>query len=140
MRSRQRGAALIVSLLMLVAMTMLALATVNTSSVNLLIVGNMQERAEIDAAAAEAIEIMLSSYNNFDPPLPAHSREIAGWDVEIAQPECRSVAPAEGYSATFELAPLDTIWWVNASVNSGGGSIEMNQGVRINMIAGSCED
>jgi hypothetical protein len=59
--ARQRGLTLIVALIMLVALALLAVWAVNTSTVNTRIVGNTQVRAEALAAAQEAVEETISS-------------------------------------------------------------------------------
>ena len=61
LRSRQRGATLLVGLIMLLLLTLHALASHTTGSTQLRIVGNMNERQSARAAASEAIEQVLSS-------------------------------------------------------------------------------
>ena len=53
---RQAGATLIISLIVLVLMTLLAVSTFNLGKGNLQIVGNMQRQNEALAAAQEVIE------------------------------------------------------------------------------------
>jgi hypothetical protein len=58
---RQRGATLIVALILLVALAMLSVWSFNTSTTNLRVVGNSQARQEVVAAAQGAIEQTISS-------------------------------------------------------------------------------
>lgn len=58
---KQRGAVLAVSLIMLVAITLLVVGSFSMSSVNVKAVGNMQARDEAISAANEAIERLISS-------------------------------------------------------------------------------
>src|SRR5207302_2415351 len=58
--STQRGAALFVSLIMLVLITLFVLAAINMSTVNLRITANSQARSEAIAAAQQAIEQVAS--------------------------------------------------------------------------------
>lgn len=58
---RQRGATLIVALVLLVAMSMLSVWAFNTGTTNLRVVGNSQARHEAVAAAQAAVEMTLSS-------------------------------------------------------------------------------
>lgn len=60
-KSRQEGATLLVSVMMLVLITMLALTSYRLGSGNLKIVGNMQERNQTFAAAQSTIEHVLSN-------------------------------------------------------------------------------
>jgi len=57
----QRGATLVVALIMLVLLTLFAVSAMNTSIVNLKVVGNMQSRSEALAAAQASIEQVLST-------------------------------------------------------------------------------
>ena len=60
-KNRQRGATLLVALIMLVLLTMFAISSLNTSNTNLRVVGNMQARSEATNVAQEAIETTLST-------------------------------------------------------------------------------
>ncbi len=73
----QRGATLLISLVMLVMLTLFAISAIKLSSTNLQIVGNMQSRMEAEAAGKQAIEQVMSSAANFLSP-PA-----LGIDVDI---------------------------------------------------------
>jgi len=57
----QRGATLVVALIMLVLLTLFAVSAMNTSIVNLKVVGNMQERSGALAATQQAIETVIST-------------------------------------------------------------------------------
>ena len=61
LKARQRGATLIVALVLLVAMALSALWAFNSSTTNTRIVGNMQSRQEAQAAAEAAVEQTISS-------------------------------------------------------------------------------
>ena len=58
---RQRGATLIVSLIMLLLITLLAVSSFTLGKTNLQIVGNMQQRNQASAAAQGAIATVISS-------------------------------------------------------------------------------
>jgi len=57
----QRGATLLVALIMLVLLTIFAISSLNTANTNLKVVGNMQAKAEATNIAQEAIESALST-------------------------------------------------------------------------------
>lgn len=61
---RQSGAVLLVSLVLLVVMTLFALAAMNFTNTQARIAGNVQVRSELKAAAQQAVEQVIS---NFDP-------------------------------------------------------------------------
>ena len=60
MRS-QRGAVLVIALIMLVLLTLFAVSAFNTGTANLKVVGNMQARNEAANASQQAIEAVLST-------------------------------------------------------------------------------
>lgn len=57
----QRGAVLLVALIMLVLLTLFAVSALNTSTTNLKMAGNMQARSEATNAAQGAIETVIST-------------------------------------------------------------------------------
>jgi len=135
---KQSGAALVVSLLLLLVMTVLAVTSINTSRVNLLIVRNLQDKADTESGALQAIETFLSDRGNFYNP-QARSYAINGRNITVSAPDCLYETPASGYSASWSLAPQETHWELSAhDENSGGASTEMVQGVKINMLSGNC--
>ena len=58
---RQRGAALVVSLIMLLLITLLAMSSFTLGKSNLQIVGNMQQRNQAFSAAQAAVATVISS-------------------------------------------------------------------------------
>lgn len=63
MKNRQRGATLIVGLVMLVVLTLLVISAIRSSNTNLRIAGNMQMQEEVSTAAQQATEQVISSSN-----------------------------------------------------------------------------
>lgn len=140
---RQRGAVLIVSLLLLVAMTLLGVATINSSTVNLMVVGNLQSQKAAEAAAQEGIEVVLSGIQAFeaaDGSFEPFQQPVSGDQVAlIERVECRNSAPADGYSATLEVVPEDNTWEVVARHTApDGAEARVRQGVRIRQTMGLC--
>lgn len=64
----QRGSTLIMGLIMLVLLTLMGLASINSATSNLKVVGNMQYQQEALGAAQVAINMVLSSGSNFSNP------------------------------------------------------------------------
>lgn len=147
---RQRGATLIVGLIMLVLITLMMLTAFMMSSSNLKSVGNMQSRAEATAAANVAIEQVISSDVIFITPA-AQTVVVGAYSVAIAVPRCLYttpvVLPPSGSSAdpnstlydpsktTIVTGFLDTYWDIAATVQDGlsGASVEAHQGVRVTL-------
>ena len=60
-KNRQRGATLIVGLIMLIALTLLVVSAIRSGTTNLRIAGNTQIQEEAKAAAQQAIEQYIST-------------------------------------------------------------------------------
>jgi len=67
----QRGATLIVALILLVLVTMFALSSLNSASSSLKVTGNMQAKTEALNAAQEAIESVISTPQFISDPANA---------------------------------------------------------------------
>lgn len=65
---RQSGATLLVGLIMLVLLTLVLITSFNISKTNLVIVGNMQHKNEVTAAAQQALEEAISTTRLTDSP------------------------------------------------------------------------
>jgi len=93
LQSAQRGAALIVSLIMLVVITMLVVGAFTSSSVNVKVISNMQSRDEAIAAGNEAIERVISSDFTAVPQpqgfdIDVNNDGINDYQVNFATPRC----------------------------------------------------
>jgi hypothetical protein len=77
-RQNQAGATLLVTLIMLVAMALLAISSSRTSTTNVRIVGNMQARQESLSAAQSAVEATISS-----PLFAQQAAAVAASGVDI---------------------------------------------------------
>ena len=53
---REKGAVLVISLLMLIVLTLLAVSAINTGTINLRVAGNMQAQTRVELATRQAIE------------------------------------------------------------------------------------
>lgn len=98
----QRGAALFVSLIMLVMITLLVLAGINMSTTNLRITTNVQAREEATAAAQQAIEQIVSTDFPANPQaasIPVHMYVDSAkntkltYTVAVAKPKCMISVP-----------------------------------------------
>ena len=69
-RSEQRGAALVVGLILLMVLTVLGISSMNTATLELAMAGNTQHHQEAFQAAETGIDISISQ-RNFNTLLPA---------------------------------------------------------------------
>jgi Tfp pilus assembly protein PilX len=147
---RQRGATLLISLIMLVVLTLFAVAGFNLSSVNLRIAGNYQDQRFNEAIVYQAIEQVLSTSAAFSLTAAAQTVCVnggtppsctGGYAVSVTAAKCNYSAPASGYSLKEDtLVPDDNDWEITASYTdaSTNATATTTQGVRIRMLAGNC--
>ena len=136
---QQRGATLVVSLVMLVVITLFVLSSINLNTTNLRIIGNMQSKSSIGFDAQQAIEDILSNLANFDTPV-AQNVTVNGTSVAVSAPGCLGVSAASGYTAVWDITLYDTNWVVNATASdpATGASVVVTQGVRIRLPSNNC--
>jgi hypothetical protein len=152
---RQRGAVLLVSLVILMIITLFVISSANMSSSDLRMVGNFQSRMEQSQNAQQGIEIVLSDVNSFTSatPIPPFPRTIsvsrfplsgggltAGYPVIVNAPACIGTVIAPGYTAVNNITLFDTNWSVTATSTDAitGATATITQGVRIRLPSGVC--
>ena len=142
---RQRGATLLISLIMLVVLTLFAISAIRTGNVGLKIVGNQQAAKLMEAAAAQAVEQVVSNLGNFDsanlvlptttvaqsvcvnsnpghPPavLPVDTTTPgtcqSGTRVDVQPVRCISAKRQTGGSLTQTMSTYENTWEVVATV------------------------
>lgn len=145
-RTRQEGATLVVTLIMLLIFTIFTLTMVNSSTVNLKIVGNMQAKKQVETDTQQALEQVLSSLANFTTPA---AQTITGSysTVTVPAPACLRETDVPGYFMTGGYkpspsgagAPKDQLWEVRASGQDTvtGAVAVLTQGVKIRQPVGS---
>lgn len=141
MKRNQQGATLLVSLIMLVVVTMFAVAGINLTSVNLRIVGNAQIQRQLEAAVQEAIEQVITDPTLFVTGATSQTATIDGIDVTVSAPSCRYYTTAGGTTRTRKnIAPQYTYWDFDAEASDmlSGAEIRIYQGVKIPLPAGNC--
>ena len=151
---RQRGATLLVVLVMLAMITLFVISMLRLSNANLTLVGNMQVQRQLEASAQQAIEQSISTigfFTDVSTGVPGNSGAWPGGTdrvttsvnnhaVTVDRPVCVSSQIAEGYSAASQVAPEDTHWEVSATAADSvtGASVNLSQGFKIRLAAGSC--
>lgn len=160
----QRGATLIVGLIMLLLITLMVSSAFMLSTTNLKAVGNMQFRDEAIAAANVAVEQVLSSPFTTDPNASDNTTinadinndgitdYVVGFNVENGVHPLACIraarAPTISTDAKCDLdhpcdAPLyfNTLWDINATVTdaASGASIRVRQGVRVLLKQTQCD-
>ncbi|MBI5277309.1 MAG: type II secretion system protein [Burkholderiales bacterium] len=142
---RQRGATMIIALIMIATITLLVVASFTLSSTNLRSVGNLQVREESLAAANRAIELVLSSAFTDAPTAQEITVDInndgtTDYTVALAQPTCVKVAIASSGAKTqvgLNMGSSDKTWYtdwdLDATVTDAatGARVRVHQGVRV---------
>jgi Tfp pilus assembly protein PilX len=146
-RNAQRGATLIIGLIMMVLITLIVVNAFTLSSSNLKEVGNMQLRQEGVAAANEAIETVISApfYDALGPQnvqVDINKSGTPAYTVAVATPVCVAAkqvsvaAPSDVDLPTMQSgAEWNTDWDIGATVtdNASGASVVVHEGVRIRL-------
>lgn len=147
----QRGAVLIVGLIMLVLITVMITSTFSLTSNDLRSVANMQFRNEAVAAANTAIERVISSPFTNAPTAEEILVDIDNdgdndFNVVFAAPTCidanppiTSTPPPSGLALGSAFNSVgtsyrETTWDLNATVqdlSNSGATVQVHQGVRI---------
>ena len=152
---RQRGAALLVSLMMLLLLTVLAVSAVNMTTLGLKGAANMQDQQLAESTAQAYIDYKLSE----SPPTWIRNQEAVNStddsstdynDVEpvvyISRPVCLGAITAPGYEERYmeEINRFDNAWRVDAEVKSdesvAGESVNISQGVVLKAEVKRCTD
>jgi Tfp pilus assembly protein PilX len=122
----QRGAALVVSAIMLVVITLFALAVINMSTTNLRVANNEQVRAQSIASAQQAIEQVAST--NFPAnPQPAtvtvdiNQDGTADYSVAVAKPVCNNSVPIK--LVELDISQSSDVACFASAGSSGSGII-----------------
>ncbi|HEY0684667.1 MAG TPA: pilus assembly PilX N-terminal domain-containing protein [Steroidobacter sp.] len=154
---RQRGATLVVGLILLTLITVMVVGAFSVSSTNVQSVGNMQLRDEAVAAANRGIELVMSSTFTAAPAAQTIDVDIDNdgamdFHVDFEQPTCISAErmPSAGVPASsiflgssFGSSTGDTyltVWDLKADVSAfddgtvaQGTSVRVHQGVRVRL-------
>ena len=138
----QRGSVLFVSLILLVAMTMIAVASARVSTTQLRLVGNAQSVQRVESVAQLGVEEVVGRIDAFTTPTQAITvgNLPAGINLAISDRRCLSTSPASGFSAVMQISPVDTMWAVDVQATDSftGATATVSQGIRVRMLAGSC--
>ena len=144
----QRGAALVVGMIMLLLITVMLITALNLGTTNFRAVSNMQFRNEAIAAANAAIEQVISSPFTDAPAAESINVDIdnnapTDYVVEVAEPQCIFATQAFGaYPSSLSLpvsmtvaSTWNTVWdldaTVNGGANAGGAAVRVRSGVRV---------
>lgn len=138
----QQGAVLLVALIMLGIMALIGTATINSSYVNKLLIGNQLSRMQVEQIAHNLIEAELNDVDHFlDPGSLVITEPMKdGRTVTITNPSCTRAKEVSGYSLTAPIVPEVTYWIFDVTVTDPvtGASTKMNYGAKFNYTAGLC--
>lgn len=125
-QSRQRGTALVVSLIMLVLITLFGIAVVNMSSVNLRVANNEQVKAQSVASAQQAIEQVASTNFPANPQPLTVAVDVNGdgnsdYNVAVAKPVCNNSVPIK--LVELEISQSSDVACFASAASSGSGAV-----------------
>lgn len=133
------AATLLMSLILLVIMSIYAVSSTDISTMNVKIVGNMQNQRVMEASAEQALEETISDASMVSATV-ARTVNVGAFSVNVAVPTCISSEAVSGFSAAWSLAPESDVWDISAAVtdNVTGATSTIHQGIKMRMLAGSC--
>jgi hypothetical protein len=144
----QRGAVLVIGLIMLVLITLMLVTALNLGTTNFRAMTNMQFRSEAIASANKAIEQVISSPFTAAPAAETINVDLNNdatddYVVQINVPQCIYASQAFGSDpSSLSLPPSmsaastwNTVWDLDANVdsagNAGGAAVRVRSGVRV---------
>jgi hypothetical protein len=146
-RAGERGAALVVGMIMLVLITLMLITALNLGTTNYRAMTNMQFRAEAVSAANKAIEQVISTPFTVAPAAEDIDVDIDNdadmdYTVAVATPECIYAAPAFGADPSSLSLPTsmtvsstwNTVWDLDATAEdtaNAGTNVRVRAGVRV---------
>ena len=138
-RKRERGATLVIALVMLVLLALFGLSGYHTSVTDMKTSGNMQARTEALNAAQEAIETAISTAQFVTDPANALQTPCGAPNTFCTNTE--DLGCAVGQAQHFGIAGAgggdslcaSTVWQVTAEASSpvSGAKVTVSQGVGI---------
>lgn len=153
-RETQTGAVLIVALLMLLVLTTLGVATINSTNINLQLVQSQQRQQETEQVAENAINYLISDIDYFvnnvtyldgngDFTLSFPSTVANGMNVTVNRLQCLLQATPSGCSLVEgSSAPChpNYYWEANITVtdSTSGASSTFIEGFKFKYLAGYC--
>jgi len=114
----QRGATLIVALIVLVLLTLFAVTSFNLGKSSLQTVGNAQSRNEAMAAAQQAVEEAVSTTRLFQTPNAVILNGVASCNDGAANTKCVDVNGDDTPDITVTLTPTPTCISATPILNS----------------------
>lgn len=158
--NQERGAVLLITLVMLVILTLFVLSGIRLSNVNLRIIGNYQWQKQMEMMTDSAIEQLVSSSSTFDNTAvqagTATDQDMCNDGTVVAAggctltnpkigtvsvPRCTGTSPAVGYTLKLgELTPEDNMWVINAVATdpASGAKVTVYRGVTVRMLSQHC--
>lgn len=159
---RQRGVTLLISLIMLMVLTLFAVAMIRLSNTNVVVVGNMQTQRALESVAQQAIETDMNSASFYNDQINETgcwaggvanntvgtancfpTADMNGYTVTLEKPKCVYTQKAAGYSAISNVAPDDDFFEVSATatdpIDPNNSTATVMQGVRVILPTGNCK-
>ncbi|GAA3912969.1 hypothetical protein [Litoribacillus peritrichatus] len=149
--NREKGAVLLLSLVMSLVLAVTAISSVNVGTINQKIIRNQTEIMRAEQAGLEVIEILLGGTAEFETAannqflgvvhtINDDTFDREGFEVAVVNVRCTYAHPIAGYSLTTTTTPETNYFEFDVVVSDvlTGASLSMTQGVRFNYPAGLC--
>ncbi len=150
-RCKQKGAVLLLSLVMSLVLAVAAVSSVNIGHINQNIIRNQTEILRAEQAGLDVIEVLLGGTAEFEAAagnqflgvthtINDDTFDREGFEVAVVNVRCTYAHPIAGYSLTTTTTPETNYFEFDIVVADQltGASISMTQGVKFNYPAGLC--
>lgn len=152
----QAGAVLVVALLMLLILTLLGVASIRSSNINMMLVDNQMRTLEMESIARETTEILLSDLDYFvdatnydvsgnfiEPAFVSTLEGSRGVNISIDNVECKEEISLPGYSIVVgsSTGSRSNVYWqteVTVSDATSGATSTFVQGFKFRYLEGYC--
>lgn len=127
----QSGAALVVGLILLVAISLMAIASMNTATLDLVMAGNEQYRSRAFQAAEAAIEVALANDDAFDTSAAFSTSEPIPFGDDSYTYEVVSETSGTGFTGTPDGHTAGKFVAIFFKITATGESLRGAQSVHI---------
>ncbi len=136
----QKGITLLISMIVMALLMISTVTALKMTNVDLQIATNVEFKEDLKNQVEQAMEQSLNNIDTFMAPAD-EVIEVENTEVSMAGANCINAAPADGYSASITIVPENTFWQMSATAEDPvtGARVRVHQGVRIKLLAGSCE-
>lgn len=139
--SSQRGAILVITLVLLLVITLAGIQLMEQTSTNKTLVQNENSRMLTEHLAQNIANDIISDIEHYlDPATISIPATYDGFTVDYTIPVCTQAKEVDGYSLSAQIVPETTHWSFTVTVTDPltGASTKLDIGTKFNYTTGLC--